>query len=54
MKTCEGCIREQILIDDDYMCDECSRLYGDRECTCHVNPPCSFCVEDMYEEKEYK
>jgi len=49
MKTCDRCILENS--EDNEICDDCSRADGSGECTCHVIPPCSFCVDDKYEEK---
>lgn len=34
--------------DDEY-CDECSNLWN-ACCSCHIAPPCSFCVNNLYEE----
>ena len=33
-------------------CDECSNLWENTECCCHINPPCSFCENNHFEEKE--
>jgi hypothetical protein len=33
------------------ICDECSMNNEDTVCSCHINPPCSFCVGLLYEEK---
>ena len=49
MKTCDGCILQNE--DDNEICDDCSRNDVDIECTCHISPPCSFCVNDKYEKK---
>jgi len=32
-------------------CEECTNL-DDRCCSCHIAPPCSYCVGNNFEEKE--
>ena len=38
---------------DTDICDECSGTWDPLEqgCSCHIDPPCSYCVENLYEEK---
>ena len=31
-------------------CDECSKLW-DRDCSCHINPPCPVCENNKFENK---
>jgi hypothetical protein len=33
-------------------CNECSVSGGENECTCFINPPCGFCTNNKFEEKE--
>jgi len=47
-KSCNGCIHDNT---DDEECESCSRLDFDNSCSCHINPPCSVCVNDHYEEE---
>lgn len=42
---CKTCIH-----DNTDICDDCS-VNGDGGCSCHINPPCSFCVNIAYEQK---
>ena len=51
MTNCEGCKWEHESITDDVdHCEGCTALtYSGR--SCHINPPCSFCVGYLYEEK---
>ena len=37
--------------DDDDICSDCSVFRELEGCCCHINPPCSFCVNLLYEEK---
>ena len=46
---CKKCIHVD-WEDDDY-CADCSNLWKDVCCSCHLNPPCSFCTNNLYEEK---
>lgn len=35
---------------DTEICDECSiSIYSDGCCSCHIHPPCSYCVNLKYE-----
>lgn len=43
---CDKCINQ----GNDEICDECSALEGEC-CSCHINPPCSYCVNLRFEEK---
>lgn len=46
---CEDCLHE----GKEDICEVCSNNSGDEyaQCSCHINPPCSYCVELKYEEK---
>lgn len=44
-KECAYCIHR----DEKSLCDDCSRNGGDSCCSCHINPPCSFCERDAFE-----
>lgn len=43
--NCHNCKNE-----NTEACDECS-ANSDECCSCHVNPPCSYCVNSLYEER---
>ena len=39
---------------DEYteICEDCSEYYmEDKNCRCHQNPPCSYCVDLRFEER---
>ena len=44
--NCEKCKHQETDV-----CDECSKHWG-QGCSCHINPPCSYCVEMQFEEEE--
>jgi len=45
---CNTCIHD----GNDEVCSECSQLDDDLSgCSCHISPPCSYCVGNQYEEK---
>ena len=46
-ETCSSCIHDG---NEDGQCDDCSRI-TDEECSCHINPPCSYCEHNHYEEE---
>ena len=35
---------------DTDVCDDCSVILMDG-CSCHINPPCSFCEGNLFEER---
>ena len=35
---------------DTEECESCSVYDNDRECSCHINPPCAYCMDNRYEE----
>lgn len=43
---CRTCINE-----DTDICGDCSVYRHEGGCSCHINPPCSFCVDLLYEQK---
>lgn len=45
MIKCEDCKHYETEI-----CEDCS-INSDRSCSCHINPPCSYCEDVKYEEK---
>jgi hypothetical protein len=49
-KNCQDC---KHFNQDDGMCDGCSNT-SDDSCSCHINPPCSICENNHFEEKEIK
>jgi hypothetical protein len=46
--NCENCVRK-----NTQECDDCSNTWEDTNCSCHINPPCSFCENNHFEEKIY-
>lgn len=50
-KTCTGCYYESYN-EEHEQCENCSRL-DDFSCSCHINPPCSVCVNDHYTEEGF-
>jgi hypothetical protein len=50
-RDCSFCINENI---NDELCDECSVfIFEDGSCSCHINPPCSFCECNLFEPSPY-
>ena len=50
-KNCSFCKYE-----DDYeidRCGDCSLESGDMSCSCHINPPCSKCVNSAFEPSQH-
>ena len=45
-KDCNFCIYQH---GDNVECDDCSVYDGERGCSCHINPPCSFCIDNHFE-----
>lgn len=46
---CKRCINRE----NEEVCSECSVNDDDYAgCSCHLNPPCNFCVNNLYEEDE--
>ena len=37
--------------ENSEVCDDCSNISGEG-CSCHLNPPCGYCVDNHFEEKE--
>jgi len=36
------------------VCEECSASDIDGCCSCHLNPPCGYCTDSKFEEKDLK
>ena len=47
-KNCSFCEHE-----GNEKCDDCSLFSGDMSCSCHINPPCSKCVDSKFEVTKY-
>lgn len=45
MRNCKKCKYEN---SDE--CIECSHFNYDHSCSCHIHPPCSYCVNSKFEE----
>ena len=47
-----GCAECKYAEEKDY-CDDidCSHLWDGASCSCHINPPCSKCVNNAFEER---
>ena len=53
-KSCIGCEYEDSVKEMyDIFCEDCSRA-KDTSCSCHIHPPCSVCVNDLYTPMEEK
>ena len=48
-KSCDFCIHEE----DSEECDGCSLLTEGLCCSCHINSPCSYCVDSKFEPTPY-
>ena|ERR1035437_1519837 len=48
LPSCEICSNK-----DDELCPDCSMNDTDRSCSCHINPPCSKCIDNHYERSPY-
>lgn len=44
--NCDECINQNTDI-----CSDCSIARQEDGCSCHNNPPCSFCTNLLFEEK---
>lgn len=44
--NCPECEHEHTTV-----CDDCS-VRGDGSCSCHINPPCGYCTDNKFLEKE--
>lgn len=45
-----GCAECKHASDEDYCNDiDCSHLWDGESCRCHINPPCSKCVNNAFE-----
>jgi len=45
-KDCSFCMHEN---NDEEFCDDCSVYIFEGGCSCHINPPCSFCENNKFE-----
>lgn len=48
--SCDFCIYN---IETDSICESCSVKDIDRCCSCHLDPPCQYCVESNFEPSPY-
>lgn len=49
-KSCHFCKHNG---SEDGSCDGCSVANDDMCCSCHINPPCAYCVNSNFEVTEY-
>lgn len=42
---CMDCNKSEKIM----LCDSCADLWRDRSCSCHINPPCSYCENNIVE-----
>ena len=47
-----GCAQCVHADRDDGYCSDCSHTWHHQSCSCHINPPCSVCSNNLFEEKE--
>lgn len=52
-RDCSFCVHDGVEADFDEFCDGCSVSDTDKCCSCHINPPCGYCVNSLFEVSPY-